>query len=404
MAPRLLLVALLFLSPTAWAQQDIPLTSPGAPIPAVAAPPRIATVSEAETDIYMVENTAVDVTASSAAAARDKAIFDAQRAALGQLLTRLGADQGVDPGSLSNSKLAAMVQDFEITQEKASTVRYIATLNVRFKPNAVQNFLGSSGVNYTTTPSKPVVILPVSTSNGRAVLWEERTAWRTACEALARPDPILPILVPSGDLKDISVIRANDALTGDDGALNAVVANYAAGTVVVAHIAVETEKLNPARSLAVSVSRYDDIGQRLGSDLLNIPPAATLEAQLAAAAQAVEKLIRKYWRESNGLDRTANSELDAVVPQSYTGTIQTGSQTSLPVEAAISGLNELTLLRKKLSRVTPIHTTEVVSLMQGVVNLRLGFNGDIIGLQQALAGQGLTLEQLPSGYWHLRSH
>lgn len=399
---RLILGALFFISPTVWAQQDLPLRLPYSAVNTAAPLPGAPTVSETGADIYLVENIAADVTANSAAAARDRAIFDAQRAALGQLLTRLGADQGVDIGAIPNNKLAGMVQDFEITQEKASTVRYIATLNVRFKPTAVQNFLNGSGVSYTTTPSKPVVILPVSTSNGRAVLWEERTAWRAACESLVRPDPILPYIVPAGDLADVGAISANDALAGNDSAFNNVAANYNAGTIVVAQIAAAVEKLNPARSLAVSVSRYDETGQRLSSDLINLPPAPTLEAQFDAAAQAVDKLIRKYWREGSGLGG-GNDGISGYAPVIDGSAPQAAAPSSLPVEAPIASLTDLATLRQKLSVIEPIHTTQIVSLTRGMALLRLGYNGDIIRLQQALAGQNLVLVQLPAGNWQLRS-
>jgi hypothetical protein len=396
--PRLVLGTLLFLSPTAWAQQALPLNSLTPPAASDTAmpgnPPAVAVAPDVIGDAYLVENVPVDVTAASAAAARDKAIFDGQRTALGQLLTRLGADQGIDANKVPDNKLTGLVQDFEIKQEKASTVRYIATLNVRFKPGAVQNFLTTSGVNYATTASKPVVILPVSTSNGRAVLWEERTAWRAACEALVHPDPILPFLVPAGDLNDVSAVSAHDALAGNDKAMNIVATNYSAGTVVVAQIAADAQQLNPSRPLAVSVTRYDETGLRLSSDLLNIPPAPTIDVQIASAALAVDKTIRQYWRQSSGLGSgTANDP--AAIPA--------GPQSSMPVEAPIANLTELATLKQRLGVVGAIHGVEVASLTRGLANLRINYSGDVVQLQQAIASQNLALVQLPGGGWQLRN-
>lgn len=395
---RLVIGTLLFLSPTAWAQQALPLNSyvpPSASDSMVAGNPAVVTAApDALGDAYLVENVPVDVTAANAAAARDKAIFDGQRTALGQLLTRLGADQGIDASKIPDNKLTGLVQDFEIKQEKASTVRYIATLNVRFKPGAVQNFLTTSGVNFATTASKPVIILPVSTSNGRAVLWEERTPWRAACEALVHPDPVLPFLVPAGDLNDVSAVSANDALAGNDKAMNIVATNYSAGTVVVAQIAADVQQLNPSRPLAVSVTRYDETGLRLSSDLLNIPPAATIDVQITAAAQGVDKTIRQYWRQSSGLGSGMTNDPT---------TFPTGPQSSLPVEAPIANLTELATLKQRLGVVGSIHGVEVASLTRGLANLRINYSGDIVQLQQAIASQNLALVQLPSGGWQLRN-
>lgn len=392
---RCLMLALwLLFGTTAWAQQppSPPITSetpqPAAPVMALAPAP--------DSDPYMVENVPVDVTATSAAAARDKAIFDGQRAALGQLLTRLGIEQSVDPAQISDGKMTQLVQDFEIVKEKSSTIRYIATLNVRFKPQAVQSLLNGAG--YASSP--PVVILPVGISNGRAVLWEERTAWRSACESLTRTGGLLPMIVPAGELNDVSAIGADDALAGHDRAMSAIAANYSAGSVLVAHIAVESGALDPAQPLSVTASRYDGNGVRLSTDMLTLPPATAVEAQLAAAAQAIDNLLRQYWKADLHLRQ-------ASVPGGSLGPMtagQDGAQTSLPVSAQVKSAAELAGLKQRLDAVPGIRQAEVTSLRRGAVDMRLEFNGNIAEMQQTMTQKNLALIQSPDGVWQLQSH
>jgi len=340
------------------------------------------------TEAYTVNAIAVDVTAASAAAARDKAIFDGQRAALTQLLDRMDASKGVDPTKLNDNKIASLVKNFEIVTEKTSTVRYIATMNVRFKPRAVQALLGNAGVHYVANPTLPRLILPVITSKGRPVLWEERTVWRDAVEKLDRHDNLQPILIPAGDLKDIGVIDAKAALAGDALALGSIATTYQAGAVIVAAIASDAATLNPQQPLAVTLTRYDSSGQRQEGITQEIPPAATQEAQMAAATQSVLDFIQQK-----------NQTVPTAAPA-----IDQAAGNSLQVYAPLGSLPELTRLRQKLATVTSIRRINIATIRRDGADLVLDFSGDAPALQQAMSQQGLVLLQAPTGQWQVRSN
>src|ERR1700761_2054301 len=62
-----------------------------------------------DNSMYEVTDVAVDVTADSAAHAKDQAIAQGQRAAFLQLLDRLGVDSGV-AAKLSDDDIATLVQ------------------------------------------------------------------------------------------------------------------------------------------------------------------------------------------------------------------------------------------------------------------------------------------------------
>ena len=63
-------------------------------------------------DIYTVRDVEVDVTADSSAAARDRAITEAQRKAFNTLYGRLSPDAGAKAPPLSDIEVARLVQDF----------------------------------------------------------------------------------------------------------------------------------------------------------------------------------------------------------------------------------------------------------------------------------------------------
>src|SRR5947209_2882197 len=80
----------------------------------------------------------VDVTASDAVSAREKAILAGQRDGLSRVLASLiqsGAPNRLP--SLSDEQITDMLEDYEVESEKSSTVRYIGQLTFRFRADAV---------------------------------------------------------------------------------------------------------------------------------------------------------------------------------------------------------------------------------------------------------------------------
>lgn len=97
---------------------------------------------------YTVENVKVDVTAENALKARDQAFEEAQRKAFESLAKRLAQAGEIPEGELpSDEVISGMIQDFEVTREKVSAVRYIGLYTFRFSESAVKkhyNMYGSS--------------------------------------------------------------------------------------------------------------------------------------------------------------------------------------------------------------------------------------------------------------------
>jgi hypothetical protein len=113
-------------------------------------------------DTFVVRDVKVDVTAETAAEARDRALAEGEQRAFRIQLERLTsrADWGSLP-NLTNEEIAAYIQDFEVASEKSSAVRYIATLNFTFKEEPVRRLLADRDTPFAMTRSKPVVVIPV---------------------------------------------------------------------------------------------------------------------------------------------------------------------------------------------------------------------------------------------------
>lgn len=145
------------------AQAPVPPAPPTPPAPAVAEP-------------YTVADVNADVTADTAAHARDKALMQAERLAYGQLCGRLSAPD--NSAKLSDDAIAAMVQSFEVQSEHVSAVRYIGVYTIRFKPSAVQkkgaipvSAKGSLGGEGKLPPQGPISHVTVAVQTDSLAAW-----------------------------------------------------------------------------------------------------------------------------------------------------------------------------------------------------------------------------------------
>src|SRR5690348_8790050 len=148
---------------------------------AASAAPAARAQNASPTDIFTVANVPVDATAKSAAAAREAARIDGQRRAFRTLLERLtlAADRNRLP-RLSDARITDMIRDFEVANERRSTVRYLADYTFRFRPDQVRQVLRNAGIPFAETISKPVTVLPILTQGSSSVLWDDPNPWRDA--------------------------------------------------------------------------------------------------------------------------------------------------------------------------------------------------------------------------------
>ena len=224
-------------------------------------------------DIYTVRDVEVDVTADNSAAARDRAITEAQRKAFDTLYGRLSPEPGAKAPPLSDIEVARLVQDFEVQRERSSAVRYLATLTVRFRPANVRSLLQTKGASY--------VEIPQQARAGAAGL----SGRRQGAGAVGRPDALarglenfpppqgmVPIVVPYGELADIADISAATALEGNQAGLSAIAERYQAGDVLVALLGVRGAEPDPSAPNTVKLTRYAADGTKR-SDTVTVPAA-----------------------------------------------------------------------------------------------------------------------------------
>lgn len=326
---------------------------------------------------FLVSGVAVDARAASASAAREQALADGQRQAFERLAARLVplAYQGRVP-KLSAADIEALVSDVGIEQEKASTVRYIATLSVRFKPDAVRRYLRTHGLPYAEARRTPVVVLPVYTQDGDATLWGDPNPWRQAW-ARRRSEGLVAIVVPLGELADVTAVSTEQAVAADPQALAAIGLRYGTADVLVAEAA-------SGQAAAALDIRLHGSGPgvpvpetaRLG---LTAREGETAEAFMARAVDEVVRAVGDTYKSQNVLQFDRAASLAAVVP--------------------LGGLDDWLTVRGRLDRVSQVRSYRVVSLNRTGAALVLDFVGDQQQLQGALMRSGLELAWVDSQWW-----
>jgi len=322
-------------------------------------------------DPFTVSGVAVDKTAQSAAAARADAIAEGQRIALQLLVKRLAARPASDriAATVTAPRAADLVRDFDIAEEKSSGVRYVAKLNVRFKPEAVRAMLRAEGASFAEAASRPLVIVPVYEGAAAPQLWEAGNPWREAWNAKLPRDGLVPMIMPAGDASDAGTIKADQARDGDSAKLRALAGKYNAGGTLVA-----VAKFDGTGELQVTSTRLGTTGApQTVVEKFRPSPGESREALLQRAADSVASAIEEKWKQDNML-RVG------------------GSEQALEADVPFGSLREWAEIRNRLGRVTQVRRSDLRAVSKKDAHVVLYYVGDEAQLTQALAQLDLRLE------------
>ena len=335
----------------------------------------------ASDDIYTVENAAVDRTAETAATARDVALAVGQQRALQRLLKRL--TRAIDHQRLPNvgpTAIAEFVNGIEISEEKTSATRYIATLRVTFKKDRVRALLRTKGISFSETRAKPLLVLPVYRAAGAERLWQNPNPWRDAWSDLTvGSDAPVPLLVPAGELADVAAISTTQALAGDRERLAVIADRYAVNEVLVAFAELDVDLSTRARRLQVSLRQYGPTGPNLIVESLASTGAETEGAMIARAVAKIADAIQERWKEDTLIRFDKERSLSALVP--------------------LGGLQDWIVVRERLADSSLIQRVELSSLSVKSAQVVLHYWGDVNQLIVALAQSNLKLAADANGFW-----
>ena len=111
---------------------------------------------------YTVAKLAVDVTAKSAVEAKAKALAEAQQRAFQIVLRRvapLGASAQLE---VASEELESLIGGLSVRNERLSTTRYIASLDITFNEQAVKELLAGRGIPTSERRGPSIAVMPVT--------------------------------------------------------------------------------------------------------------------------------------------------------------------------------------------------------------------------------------------------
>lgn len=338
----------------------------------------------AQSDLYTVEDVAVDEQAENASAAREKALARGHVEALQTLLSRL-----LPPGELSRlpaigpNEAAQLVRDFEIRNERTSAVRYLADLTFRFDEEAVRWYLRNQGVSHAETQSKPILVLPVYGEPGQERLWEDPNIWWQTWAGRPGQSGLVPIVAPLGDLQDISTIGAEQALAGDTGRLMQIAQRYGAEDVLVVHAIPSPAVEGGQANVQILTRRFGREPQPTLIDNVVQNPGEPLEQTYARAAEQVAATLQTEWQQQTVL--------------------QPGTGNRITVRVPTRSIDEWLAVKRRLSRVAGLERAVVSSMSRTATELDIAYLGDERQLELAMQQSDLDLTyDTTEGAWLLR--
>ncbi len=338
----------------------------------LAAEPAWAQAVRGDSAAFTVRNVMVDRTAATATAAREVALVDGQRAALRRLLERLvPRSEYRRLPSLPDSRVADLVENFEVQNERTSAVRYIATLTYRFRPDDVRTLLRNANLPFAETYAKPNLVLAVLRDHGVALLWDDPNPWRAAWTRIAPFDGLAPLVLPKGDLADVSDVNAEQARAGDDQRLSAIARRYNVAGVYVADATLDTNEAGRA-VLQVSLSLYGGTsGEQTVVDSYVANPGEDNDALMQRAALEVTRGIEERWKSEQLL--------------------QFGHEATLTVSVNFDDVTQWVAIRRRLADLAIIRRSDLMTLTRHEAVLNLVYIGDDNQLRVALAQRDLQL-------------
>ena len=334
-------------------------------------------------DVYTVSAVQVDVTASASSDARDIALRQGQQQAFSRLLERIAlradAQRFPHPGPAAIDDL---ISGLEISNERTSDVRYLASLTVHFKRHEVRALLRQAAIPFAETVAKPTLVLPVYEVAGTRVLWNDPNPWREAWRATVVREGLTPFILPIGDIQDMGMLGAEQAVVGDSAGYKAIMQRYGADSVVVVKCQLLFDEGNGKPYLQIFMRYIGPLGERSVVEGFPGGDATARGDLLARAAESLAERLEESWKADTLINFDAELKLSARVP--YGG---------------LAGWIEK---KAALEKVASIREVEIIEMTIADAQVVLHYFGNPRQLAVSLAQSDMMLVD-SGGYWTIMS-
>ncbi len=328
----------------------------------------LAVPAHAQTDPYSA-SVSVDVTAESAASARERAMEEASKRALLAVLKRTSTEAAVEKvSSLETPQLMNFISETDVLSETSSPTRYIATLKIVINKDLLKAYLEEQGMKVASDSPAEIIIIPVlkDQKTNAKLLWQKDNIWYEAWAGKIRRKGLYTFKTVSG--KNHDLIDADQAIYLDGIALNNVSQNYYGNkNIYVLEFSYIPEGYN------VGISSMEN------GFIKNIRIPEKKDGEIFDSA--IEKSIL---------------EIDDLMRQNSIST--TSSKSDISVLYNYQTMKDWLEIEQKLKQTPSVENLAIDAIGNGKVQFKLTLTGGLEGLQRALSKNYLSLEDRGSIY------
>jgi hypothetical protein len=327
--------------------------------------------SDRDASLYVVENIKTDVTADNAVKAREQALAKARKKAFNVLSERVLDDAAQNKvKDIDDITISSLINNLEITNEKLSSVRYIASVNVTFNKDAINSYFYNTGESYTTAVKRPFLVLPWYLRGRMASLWQDNNPWSISWQTVAHSGQnITPFMLPMGDIMDIRDYSVNSPYIYQGEQLENLKARYDVDEVI----------------LAIAEEQQGQLVIQLYETSMGTP---SLLHSFAAQRSAHDNTVYRRGVEQALAFLNSNWKAQTAISS------QQPAQ-AINVIARYSGLNGWITLRDLLKDVHGIESTDIKSVSPQKADITINYRGDIQNLALKLDQYNIALIQTP---------
>lgn len=177
----------------------------------------VLTAFPANADERFAVEVAVDVTDQNASAARERAMSEANRAAIVAVAKRISTAEGAAKlAEMTDEQLINFIKEVSVIEEKSSSIRYLANLRVVLNEDMLRGYMTERGIPLLMGGHTRVLVVPLlrDMPGTMPLLWESTNSWREAWEKSAQGAAaqfvVLPANATNYSLTDVTRLEAMD--------------------------------------------------------------------------------------------------------------------------------------------------------------------------------------------------
>lgn len=270
--------------------------------------------------------------------------------------------------------IASLVQDFEVTNEQLSAVRYKGVFTVRFRPSAMRSRMAEGGTSYVEDVAQKasLLVLPFYQYGSRTTLWEPSNEWMKAWVRPQADGGALSTIVPMGDLLDVSQVRDDQALSYAPEMMKRMMSRYEAEE---AAILIATPQTSAGRLSSLEVSLYDVVAsgpQHMRSVTIQSLPEEGQDAFYDRSVREVKKMLRGNWKQKRVITPAQAQSFEARIH--------------------FSSVREWVKAKNILDRLPGMQSLLVKGLKPKQAEVQLQYAGDENRLRMALQRAGVVMQ------------